>query len=470
MEKWKAGEEKMKKYLKFNCLETIFKSIYIVHLLLAFNALVNRTVLTTITSAIVLVLGCLVMIGKIFTVPGYLKRKNVIVLNLFLVSYLISTFVNMEFGAVASLKGFIWLVLQIWILYLISEETDVKKEFWIIGNIYVMVTSIQNLIGFLMFLGGYAYRNVSPEGEIHMLGFMWNRLWGVYDDPNHGAIITAAAILITLGLYRCAKKKYIKILYRISLFVQFSYIILSDSRTGVICFAVGVALLYLIRYLYTRKQINVKTIVKAAIVSFLGIFLFLGLVTPIQRGYAFVGKYTAGLVKNVEKQPGKDDDDLEVGREEMSSDPSNRRFDIWRSGVEIFSSSPVVGTGWSNLNPYAHKYLPDTYIVDNDYKEFVSLHNIFFDVLAGQGLIGISIFVILILNSVVFTIKWFKKLKKEEYDFMAVMFSILVIMLFASLLISFVFYVNSPESFVFWFIFGYFMFTLQKAKTRTNLN
>ena len=150
--------------------------------------------------------------------------------------------------------------------------------------------------------------------------------------------------------------------------------------------------------------------------------------------------------------------------------PSNRRFDIWRSGVEIFGSSPVVGTGWSNLNPYAHKYLPDTYIVDNDYKEFVSLHNIFFDVLAGQGLIGISIFVILILNSVVFTIKWFKKLEKEEYDFMAVMFSILVIMLFASLLISFVFYVNSPESFVFWFIFGYFMFTLQKAKTRTSLN
>ncbi len=31
---------------------------------------------------------------------------------------------------------------------------------------------------------------------------------------------------------------------------------------------------------------------------------------------------------------------------ELETDPSNRRFDIWESAVDIFKSSPIYGASW----------------------------------------------------------------------------------------------------------------------------
>ena len=459
----------------FYKLETAFKIIYIVHLILAFNALVNRTFFIQVTSALTLICGAIVMLTKLITFPQYLRRKNFILLNLFLLSYILSSLVNCEFGIWDNFKGFIWLLLQIWILYFINKDIDIKKECFLIGVVYIIAVSLQNLISLVMFFLGVSYRSHLSDGSIHMFGFFWGRLWGIYDDPNHGAVISAIAVLLAVWLLSMSKRKMAKAFLAVSIIIQIAYIILSDSRTGFLCLLFSSVLLWMIKSFYSYSKLDWKKVIKTIIISILTIAVILVLRDPVQNGFGAVRNVTVSMSSQDTEQEVK----TEVGREEIitdssntdssnaNADPSNRRFDIWRSSVEIFMDSPLVGVGWGTINPYAHKYLPDTYIVNNDLTEFKAMHNVVFDVLAGQGLVGICIFIGIIINTVVFIFKRFQYIQKSERFFMSTLFSILVMLAMASLLISFIFYVNSPQSFIFWMVFGYFVSILENTeKTR----
>ena len=449
----------------FYKLETAFKIIYIVHLILAFNALVNRTFFIQVTSALTLICGAIVMLTKLITFPQYLRRKNFILLNLFLLSYILSSLVNYEFGIWDNFKGFIWLLLQIWILYFINKDTDIKKECFLISVVYIIVVSLQNLISLVMFFFGVSYRSHLSDGSIHMFGFFWGRLWGVYDDPNHGAVISAIAVLLAVWLLSMSKRKMLKAFLTLSFIIQTAFIILSDSRTGFLCLLFGSVLLWMIKSFYSYSKLDWKKVIKTILMSIMTIVVILALRGPVQNGFGVVRNVTDRMLSQDTEQ----EVETEVGREGNSadlsnSDPSNRRFDIWKSSVEIFLDSPLVGAGGGTINSYAHKYLSDTYIVNNDLTEFRAMHNVFFDVLAGQGLVGICILIGIIINTVVFIFKRFQYIQKSERFFLSTLFSILVMLAMASLLISFIIYVNSPQSFIFWMTFGYFVSILKRTE------
>ncbi|MGN1217200.1 MAG: O-antigen ligase family protein, partial [Phocaeicola sp.] len=146
-----------------------------------------------------------------------------------------------------------------------------------------------------------------------------------------------------------------------------------------------------------------------------------------------------------------------VGRDDNTSDPSNRRFSIWKSGVEIWNTKPVFGVSWANLTNYAEKEVPNTYIVNNDLQNFSSLHNMVLDVLVGQGIIGIVLLGCININTLAFIIKNYKKLCGVNELLGGFFFTIMCISFFTSLFISSIFYINSPESYTFWFVFGGYM-------------
>lgn len=94
---------------------------------------------------------------------------------------------------------------------------------------------------------------------------------------------------------------------------------------------------------------------------------------------------------------------LGIGREQdLSGDFSNRRFDIWESGIEVFQTSPIFCVGFRNIVPAAEEKAPNTYIINNDQVKFESFHNMFVDVLVSQGIVGIVIF----LSFVILTLIW----------------------------------------------------------------
>ena len=68
------------------------------------------------------------------------------------------------------------------------------------------------------------------------------------------------------------------------------------------------------------------------------------------------------------------------------------RSDIWKSAIEVFLTSPVVGVSHNNVLAYVYDNVPNSYLVTNDHMDFDSMHNVFFDILVGQGVIGLAIY------------------------------------------------------------------------------
>lgn len=440
-------------------LETVFKVVYIIHLLLAFNGLVNRTPVTKITLLFTLVLGGIVGIQKVFAYKKFMKKINFWLLNGFIVSYIISMVFNYKYGFIDNLQGLVWLLAEIWILYLVDEEKNIKKEFELLSKTMIVCVSIGNIISLGMYFIGYSAKN-EVAGRMKFLGFHWGRLWGIYDDPNHGAIIASLAVI--LALYFCIAYTVKRWPYWISIAVQCSYIILSDSRTGILCLSIGTGLVLALLYLNRAKKVGWNICISIAI--FIGTISLVSITKiPLQNGFGQVGTFTVKLVQSFERENGEDgnedesSEELEVGRREKESDPSNRRFDLWKSGAEIFMSKPLIGVSWQNVTAYAEEELPDTYLVNNDFQKFASFHNMPVDVLAGQGIFGIAILIAVFIRSIVFFIKSCRNITAENMELMIIIFSILIISVFASLLVSSIFYINSPESFIFWLCFGYFI-------------
>ena len=78
-----------------------------------------------------------------------------------------------------------------------------------------------------------------------------------------------------------------------------------------------------------------------------------------------------------------------LGRDDYT-DPTNGRSSLWRGALQIFAANPVFGVGYRNLISYAQAEMPENYIATS---QNASVHNVFLEVAASQGVVGLLIFV-----------------------------------------------------------------------------
>ncbi len=441
-------------------LETVFKIIYLIHLLFAFNGIINQTAILKVTLIMSMGVGAVAGILKLWKCKKYFKYTHFWILNAFLVSYVVSTVLNMKYGILDNLQGFVWLTAQIWILYLVNIDMsiqDIKKEFKILGMIYLVFASVANFVSLGMFFVGYTYRNFDTGKK---LGFLWGRLWGVYDDPNHGSIIAMIAIVIAIYLYNTLKSVKARIALILSSVINGLYIYLSDSRTGILCIAVGIGIMSAV--LYWWKTNKTKTFF-AIILSLACIMVIVFVEVPIQKVMGVIVQATSGSI-DFDDDNSQEEDTIVIGREETESDPSNRRFDIWESGLRLVKEQPIYGIGRFNFVNFARAEVPDAYIVNNDLQDFDSMHNMPLDVFVSQGVIGIAILGVVIIQSIVVVIKGHGIVKREHRKLVLTLFVLLVMNAMSSLFVSTVIYINSPATGIFWLSFGYFFRILELEK------
>ena len=160
------------------------------------------------------------------------------------------------------------------------------------------------------------------------------------------------------------------------------------------------------------------------------------------------------------------EDNGQVGRDDMEEDPSNRRFDIWNSGIEIFSENKICGVGRFNFLSYAEKNLPETYIVNNNFQKFDSMHNMPLDVLVSQGLIGFLILFAVVINSAIYIGKNIGVWAPQDGLLAICLFAIIIANGVSSIFLSTVVYINSPATYIFWVCFGYFMRMVKLQENR----
>ena len=115
--------------------------------------------------------------------------------------------------------------------------------------------------------------------------------------------------------------------------------------------------------------------------------------------------------------------EIQTGREQdLQKDVSNGRIQLWKSGIEIWKTSPVYGTGYSTVVDYAKENVKGTYIIENSQGDYHNLHNQLINVLVYQGSIGAILLVGMFLYFCRYIWKAFQKIRDKKLRRDAVMF------------------------------------------------
>lgn len=446
----------------------MFKVFYLIHVLLAFNCFTFKMPVLNITSYILVIIGGVIIIEKVMRHKMNMSYKFLWILLSFLGSYFVSSVLSWQYGFSGNLKTMIWMTMQFLILYWVDYEqkNTLKNEMHVFAGVAISYTTVCNIIGIVMAFLGYGGRYEYLDGSGTFYGFIWGRLWGCYTDPNHGGIITVLSVYIAIYFMKLVKQKYLRVILGVSVVFNFMYIVLSDSRSAKLSFVLG-CFVWLCLNIHKEKEIKKSVLIMritVCVIVTIGIYGLFGITKQVYNSFVQT-IWEMSEDKEIEEHT------QMIGREEdIKDDYSNRRFDIWNSGVEIYRENKMFGVSFRNLLPYAEQEMPDTYIVNNDYGKFDSFHNVLVDILASQGLTGIVLVIVFVMAVLIFV---FKKLflsgQSHSLCIQVLVVSVLVIA-FDTMFISAVFYVNSPETVIFWAFLGYLIHSLNREERNVCMN
>lgn len=457
-------------YLK---LETLFKYLILLLTLLAFNSFLANNKVITVISTGVAILGIVLLLYRFINLKKYINFYGFVVLIIFAFAYFISTIVNIEFGFVGNIKTMMWSAFQFGILYALDYNSDIEKErkdYFGVLKVFGIYILLNNLISIAMLIFGYG-QTPATSFNGNTIGYVWGRLWGSYYDPNNGAVFCVAAIAISVYFAIKSNRLWQKILLGINIFISLAYMSFSDSRTGIVCLA---ATLLTMCFLLIRNsdKFSLKNGAKSVVSVILAVVIAAVGVVSI---FAITNTYNLVATKIQQSQQSSSSsenvDPGVIGREdnEIDKDISNRRFSLWGSGIEIWKTTPLFGTTQRNLTAYALKYVPDTYMVNNDKGgHFDTTHNMYIDVLVCQGIVGAVVFVvflalivILIARKMLFTTDY--KLCNNE--------NILLVTLVVNFAVSSIFildvvYINTAAAVLFWLSLGRLVKNLKNSENK----
>lgn len=460
-----------KEYMKV--LEWAFKIAYLLLGVATFNAFLYDSPVQPFLVDVCLVLGGLTLLGRLVFFKDYWKMPYWILLALFCVAFLLSMIMNREYGAFSTdFKWLIWTGMLFFLLYVCDTKRgkeSYKKEFAVMAHILIIYSGIASVAGIWLMANLYHGSWWSSNDELMQAGFHWGRLWGVYTDPNYGGVFTVVAVLMCVYFVK-TRKKWLKIPYILIIAADYLYIIFCDSRTA----EVGMILAAGFWMVYTgvQKRRGKKTIIYVlAAVLFAGAFV--GGTSAIKSQYndriqQEIQKLEAQNKANTKPNTQKPKTSMEgqkVGRQaEIEKDVSNGRFALWASGIEVWETKPVFGTGFNSFLPYVNQEMPNTYAVNNPQGDYVSLHNEYLDILVYHGILGAAVFLAFMAAVIWRWLKTFRGIAEEDRDYIGVLSACCIVIAAAMLFLLEGLHTNSPGTFILWTFLGYLMHYSYKSR------
>lgn len=446
---------------------TPFKILYLLLTLLSFNSFTAHTRFLSVMALVVTALGGIVFIYRAVYLKRFIRTPNLLLLALFLVSFIITAIVNRQYGLLGNAKGLAWMGMQYCLLYACDERKKsvfYKREFHILSGI-LLVYLLLGVLGSYYFLATGQSGMFIRGDESVFYGFLWQRLWGVFSEPNNAATAMCIGIFIAFYLFKICQVLWIKIVSWVIIILLASYILFSDSRTALMCLMTGSAIMTYLLIINPekreRKQIRTQVLgivlaVTVAAASFFGIYF-------AKKGYNVVqNAISSGQSADLDgnKRP-----NMTINREQdLTSDFSNRRFDIWFSSVDVFKTAPIFGVGFRNIVTAAQSKAPDTYIVNNDQGNFASFHNMFLDVFASQGIVGIIIFAVFVILTLIWLVRLLAQKFRQDYTYVVTLFTIVMVAAFSGMVSPDIVYVNTQNAFLFWTFLGYLMHCARRRR------
>lgn len=419
-------------------------------------------------------LSAVMCLYRLIHLPRYWKSRQFWLIVAFCLSFLLSTVLNMAYGWYDNLRTLVMQGILFFLIYCYrpDQREETLRRNHIFTGYYLIVCAVMSLVGFgYMILGkGEIFFPAEEAVPLYYTGFHWGRLYGIYWDPNIGALMCCLSAVLALDLFRRRKALWARLVLGFLVALDVLYIAFSDSRTGQVALAVGMGA-YVLLWMPRSKWKN-YTVLGVALALAASALLPVG----IKAGYNALAAATAAGPEIVETVPAGEPEQPEtppeteapvvVGREEeYQGDISNRRLDIWKSALDIFAASPVFGVGHNSVLAYVEQNLPDSYLINNDHMRFESMHNTFLDVLVAQGAVGLILYLMMAVGFFVTIVKHWGKICQVTRGESCALFAILIAMVAASFFLSEIVYVCSPMSFLFWMALGSLMQATQVENT-----
>ncbi|PZL70281.1 O-antigen ligase domain-containing protein [Enterococcus plantarum] len=377
------------------------------------------------------------------------RQRPSVLLLLFTLVLIVTSVINRQTGLTANFKLIIWQVLLFFVVYEIGKKNQ-KKLFKLVEKILVFTWLVLVIISLGMFFVQFKY--TAPLDKLYYgirMGFVENRLYGVFVDPNYAATISVVAICFSLHLFTEAKVKLYKGLLIVSVILEFLFVVLSGSRTATIeIMAITVVWVFFYFYYNKKSTALIQRLIYSAVVSLIAVVALFLLMDVTQKVSVVSAEAVSKVIviKNVEK------DNISLDRPDTGEDAdiSNSRFKLWNSAFEIFETKPLVGTSPKGMIPYAKKHLSNTWI---SIKEQTP-HNFMFYLLATTGLLGTIPFMIFILYNVFKSLRTLFKMNTRNYTEYLFQSLIVLTILISACLITDIVLVNRLGAMMFFLYIG----------------
>lgn len=453
--------------------ERIFKILFLIYAAVSYCSVTYGHPIISIFMWATILVGAIVLLQRLVLFKEYKSMPILLPCIAFTVCLCISLVANIAYDLKLNIILLGYFVFYFFILFTHNENTtldNIKKEMNFFSVLFIIYTTIAIIAGFvIMFTGFSSLRLVNADNFEIIVGFKFGRLWGIFLGPNGGAVFTLVSIIMLIRYLFKSKKLIFKVLLAFNIIIHMLYITFSDSRTALVSFLV-IPICSALLYTITSGSKKRLRFVKAVLSSVLVTVLCFGFVHVAKASYN-------GIIKSIQESNSQssdsdsdndDENNLELidRNYDLQNDYSNRRFDLWKSGFEVFTDSTkniLVGTSYYGMRLYSYDHLPDTYLVNNTQTDFANFHNEFINIMVAQGLLGLAAVIWMILSVIIYAVKKLKHFDASNALDFTTAAAIILVLALSSMFIPGIFYLFAPSSIIFWMFLGYAIMILKKG-------
>lgn len=441
----------------FLSIYLIFYFIYLVVSRIVPIAYLKTGICDLILSSFFAGVGILLIFVDILKKEKIFGNKSLIPLFLFLIVQLISSIMQIKYGLFSNLKVIIWSSIHYLILFTLVYRFDSYKLIKLVKflfNIMTIIWLVCALISIGQFFLNIGYQAHGAENILKRQGFIENRLFGIFEDPNFASMTSLCIISFNSIMIKYSQDFKIKGFYVFSIIVQFIYIILSGSRTMAVCLLIQITIFFtfFIRNYYLKNNSKSHFIIIKSLVSILIVILvFLGIFYTSKNLLSFIPD--TKITETSKTENIKEHENILKREDVKKNNVLNNRGIIWREYVNCLNKETLLfGMSPRNSLNYIEEHYPDSYLVKTKY----SAHSDYIAVLAYTGIVGLFLILYFYIHLFIKVFKNFFSIKKLN-GFYVMCSSIVAVITVYSFFFLDVFFSNSMITFIFWTLSGALM-------------
>ncbi|MBF0713648.1 O-antigen ligase family protein [Gemella sp. GH3] len=495
----------MKKYLNIETLlkyPIIFYSIYFLYLVRPDFKLINPNigVYESMFHYLLMGYGLIIILYNLIYRKYLVKDINIIVTVLLSISILFTIILNLRIITLDSIKTSILTVFSMVIMLpaykILSEKYSKEQIFKIIFYPAIFLKIIISILSLFMYYYNISIYIIDRE-TLDFLGIRYVEvlngnftplLYGVYKDPNYGAmygIATFIVILYILFSNKISLSKIEKSMMILFLIIEYKFIAFSNSRGAFYSiYVVGVLLIlvYLINVLYKK---SFKNGLKKLFLLVGGLLVFSLGFSVVQKAGFYISqksdlknyvwvyennkmRYVSldsynNLSNNKIADERKIKNKVVTDKEDSTEELGNGRLTIWKDALTLYKKNPIFGIGPSMQKVNADRYED---ISIPSMQEGRAMHNSYINILLSYGIVGFLI-IILWLFTILCRL-FFKQYFIGKFNAEYIIFYGMLVLLGTYMFLDAAFINITYQQIFFMFFVGYLSFEYNKLYDNRN--